>query len=244
MLTLISFPGGFDQPSHSPFCTKAMCLLEMSGFDWTPEFITNPTRMPLSRLPVLKLNDRLIPDSHHIQDYLENRGADLFPGLTANDKAQAHFVIRTVEENLRMGLVHDRWLHDDCWSIVREAFFDEVPRLIRRPVTNGIRRKVRAALLSHGIAQFSEKDRLARLGRDLDALSRHLGGKRFLFGDLPCAADAAAVPVLDMLRTLPAKTPLRTMVRSRSDLMDYVTRGRAAIYPGAAGTAPMMMAAE
>lgn len=231
MLTLLTFPGGFDQPRHSPFCVKVMGLLRLAGRDWQPKFVSNPAKMPLGRLPVLKTNDRLIPDSYMIQTWLEGQGADFYPGLDPKTRAQAHALIRMTEENLRLGLVHERWLNDNCWHIMREAFFKDTPKLLRKPISNMVRKKARAGLTAHGIAQFTEVDRRTRLQMDLDSISAQLDGKAFLFGPVPTAADAAIVPVLDGLRGLPVDTGVRRMVRAMPDLIDYVHRGRAALYP-------------
>lgn len=231
MLTLLTFPSGFDQPSHSPFCVKVMGLLRLSGQEWQPKLVSNPAKMPLKRLPVLKTNDRLIPDSHHIQAWLEGQGANFYPGLDAKARAQAHALVRMTEENLRLGLVYERWLNDACWPIIRDAFFADVPKLFRKPISNTVRQKARAGLMAHGIAQFNETDRQTRLQIDLDSVSAQLDGKAFLFGPVPTAADAAIVPVLDGLRCLPVDTGVRRMVHAMPDLIDYVHRGRNALYP-------------
>ena len=166
-----------------------------------------------------------------IQTWLEGQGADFYPGLNPKTRSQAHALIRMTEENLRLGLVHERWLNDDCWHIMREAFFKEVPQLLRKPISNMVRKKARAGLTAHGIAQFTEVDRRTRLQMDLDSIAAQLDGKTFLFGPVPTAADAAIVPVLDGLRGLPVDTGVRRMVRAMPDLIDYVHRGRAALYP-------------
>ena len=231
MLTLITFPGGFGQPSHSPFCVKAMGLLRLANQEWRPRYVTNPAKMPLGSLPVLKTADRLIPDSYMIQTWLEGKGANFFPGLEKSERARAHALIRMTEENLRLGLVHERWLNDACWEIVRDAFFADVPSLLRKPISNAVRKKARSGLVAHGIAQFSENDRRARLQYDLDAIAAQLDGKLFLFGQSPTAADAAIVPVLDGLSHLPVDTGVRRMVRALPELTAYVQRGRAKLYP-------------
>lgn len=232
MLTLLTFGPSFEMPSHSPFCVKAMALLHLSGRDWQPKYLSDPRKMPLGRLPVLRTaQGRLIADSARIEAYLEAEGASFSAGLNAQDKACSHALIRMVEGHLVAGMAHDRWLRDDCWPIVRAAFFDRVPGPMRGVVAGMIRRKLRAAMTSHGIAQFSEAERLDRLGRDLDAITTTLGDKTFLFADHPTAADAATAPVLDMIRTLPCDTGLRRLVRENAALMGYLERARPALYP-------------
>lgn len=233
MLTLLTFPASFGQPSHSPYCVKAMCLLEMSGSDWHPEYLDNPSKMPLGKLPVLCTGDQLIPDSANIQSYLESHGADFYPGMSAKSQAQAHGFMKMAEDSLYLHLVMARWLDDANWPTVRDTFFAAIPGLIRRPVTHTLRKSVRKGLASQGISHFSEADRLDRLRRDLAAISAQLGTQSFLFGDAPCAADASFAPGLGMLLSLPADTPTRRIVRNWEGLEAYTLRCRKAMYPGA-----------
>ena len=112
MLTLLTFPSSFGAPSHSPYCVKAMYLLQMSGLNWQPEYMHDPRKMPLSRLPVLKEGDQLIPHSAHIQMHLEANGVDFNVGLSDLEKAQAHALVQMTEAALYNVLAHDRWLVD------------------------------------------------------------------------------------------------------------------------------------
>jgi glutathione S-transferase len=208
-----------------------MCLLHMSGQEWQPEYMGNPSKMPYGRLPVLRAGDRLIPDSSNIQAHLESMGADFNAGLSADEKARSHALIRMVEENLRCGAVYDRWLDDACWPHTRDMLFGAMPALLRRIIPGKIRKHVRRSMIAQGIAQFSAKDRLDRLGRDINAIEQTLDDKPFLFGKTPTAADAATVPVLDMIRTLPCDTGLRRLVTGNAKLTSYIERTRALIYP-------------
>ena len=231
MLTLITFPGSFGAPSHSPFCVKAMCLLQLAGLEWQPEYLNDPRAMPLSRLPVLRDGETLIPDSAQIQAYLESNGTDFHQGLSDQDKARAHALVQMSETGLYNILVHDRWLVDENWEHTRKAFFDVIPRLVRGPLTRKFRKNVRVKLMAQGTAQFSEPERLDQMKRDLNALTVQLADRPFLFSDTPTAADAAIAPVLDMILNLPAETGARELLREWGALPAYVQRVRAQVYP-------------
>lgn len=231
MLTLLTFPGSFGAPSHSPYCVKAMCLLEISGLPWQPEYLNDPRKMPLGRLPVLRDGAHLVPDSAHIQAHLEGKGIDFYKGLDAQDKARAHALIQMSEAGIYNILVHDRWLVDACWEHTRTAFFHSIPFLVRGPLTRKLRKTIRAKMIAQGTAQFSEDERLARMKHDLNALSTQLGDQAFLFGETPTAADAAIAPVLDMILRLPAKTGARDLLSGWEGLPAYVDRVRAELYP-------------
>ncbi len=230
-MKLIVFPGDGRLPTFSPFCLKTMCLLEMAGQDWAPEYIQDLSTMPLGKVPVLRVGERLIPDSHHIQAYLESLGADFHPGLSEQDRHATHALVRMVEENLRLGLVHDRWLNEDVWPVMRESFFAAVPAPAREQVAADVQAQVRAGLMGQGIARFDEADRLRSFHKDMDVLQFKLGDKPYLFGDQPSAADAAIAPVLDMILHLPAPTGLRQSAEAHERFAGYVHRVGAAIYP-------------
>lgn len=82
-----------------------------------------------------------------------------------------------------------------------------------------------------GYARMDATDRLALMQENLDAVEAMLWEGRFLFGDVPCAADASVVPFLDMLSALPVETALGAQVTGNARLMAYVAAGREAMYP-------------
>lgn len=230
MLSLITFPASFGEPSHSPFCAKAMILLQMSGQQWQREDLANPSSMPLGKLPVLRANGTLFPDSEFIQSWLTQQGADFYPDCTNEQKAVGHSLIRMAEESLRLALVHERWLEEENWAHLWPIFFAEVPRPIRKMIANKARKSVRAGLLSNGIARMSLQQRLQKTGSDLDALEQIIGTNAFILGDAPTAVDAAVLPVLSTIDRLPVATAISKLVRSKDWVNGYLQRGRATLY--------------
>lgn len=233
MLTLLTFPASFGEPSHSPFCAKAMILLQMSGHSWCRKDIANPSSMPHGKLPVLQASDQLISDSEFIQSWLTQQGADLYPHCTPEQKAIGHSIIRMVEESLRQVLIYDRWLDDQNWTHTWPILFAEVPRPLRKLIANKIRKSVRSSLMSNGIARMSSGERLQKASNDLDALGHIIGANAFILGDAPTAVDAAVLPVLSMIDRLPAETTATTqLLRGKDWANGYVQRGRTALYAG------------
>jgi hypothetical protein len=55
-MKLIVFHGDAQFPTFSPFCLKAMCLLEMAGQAWEPEYALDLSTMPLGKVPVFRLS--------------------------------------------------------------------------------------------------------------------------------------------------------------------------------------------
>ena len=229
MITLLTFPAEFGEPSASPFGVKAVCLLNMSGQDWK----TAPAdvrKMPKEKLPVLKVGDKLIPDSENIRAYLEQQGADFDTGLGDADRAASRAFIRMAEEHLYFHLVADRWLRDDVWPMTRDTFFGMIPKVMRGIITNKIRKSLRAGLRTQGIGRFTEAERAERVALDLTAIKLQLGDEAFLFGNTPTAADASICPMLSALTTIPLPTEVSNLVKNDDVLRGYIARMRDALY--------------
>lgn len=231
MFELLVFRPAFGEPTGSPFCVKAMCLLALAEAEWRPVVVDDPRRMPHGKLPVLRDGDRLIPDSEAIRAHLESFGPDLDAGLSRRERAISRAVIRLADEDLYFHILQDRWADDRVWPQVRAAYFGMIPGLVRRPVTAMIRRQVLRDLHGQGTGRLSAEERAARAERDLTAIAALLDTKPFLFGDRPTAADASVGAMLRGARACPAETPLSARVAGDARLSAYADRVAAALYP-------------
>ncbi len=229
MLNLLTFPTHFGEPGGSPFCLKAICLLNMSGQDWKGSH-ADVRKMPKAKLPVLKVGDTLIPDSENIRAYLEQQGADFDKGLTDSERAASRAIIRMAEEHLYFHLVADRWLRDDVWPTTRDTFFGMIPKAMRGFITGKIRKTLRAGLHTQGIGRFTEVERAERVAKDLEAIKLQLGDRSYLFGDAPTAADASVCPMLSGLASVPLPTEVSSLVKDDDMLTGYIARMREALY--------------
>ncbi len=229
MLTLLTYPAGFGQFSLSPFCVKAAYLLAASGMPWQREDISDPRRMPMQKLPVLRTPERLVADSTNIQSYLSHRGAMFDPKLSEIERARAMLLIRMAEEHLYFHLVLDRWGNEAAWPAIRETYFKEVPALLRRPVANGLRKSVLRGLKTQGLGRFTAQQRLDRADQDFRVISTHLWNGPFLLGDAPTSADFSVAAILAAIRSTPVPTPMQRRVDADVQFTDYLERMTAAV---------------
>lgn len=229
MLTLLTIPKGFGKFSNSPFCVKAAYFLALSGQAWRPEVTLDPRKMPYGKLPVLRTEERLIADSDGIRDWLESQGVDFEPGLSDLQKAQSRALIRMAEDCLYFHLVHDRWGSDSIWPTLRDTLFGHIPAILRRPITNRIRKSVLKGLHVQGISRFTPADRMIRLNHDLQAIHIYLRQSPFLMGDQPTAADLSIAPMLAGMRETPGDSPLSRRINTDKILTDYLDRIEQAI---------------
>ncbi|MEM7439852.1 MAG: Tom37 metaxin N-terminal-like domain-containing protein, partial [Pseudomonadota bacterium] len=100
-MKLLVYPPAFGELNGSPFCVKALALLQMSGLDFETEIIDDPRKQPKGKLPVLHDEGTVIPDSSLIRVHLEQKyGLDFDAGLDPRQKAESHAIVRMLEEGL------------------------------------------------------------------------------------------------------------------------------------------------
>lgn len=231
-MNLIVYPPAYGELNASPFCVKAMALLQMSGLDHAITTLADPRKQPYGKLPVLRDGDQVVPDSDGIRDYLETRyGCDFDAGLSDDQKAVSRMVIRALEEHLYFAILSERWLEDENWAVVRAQFFTSMPRPVAMIVAPLLRRAVAAQARGQGIGRLPSAERVARADKDFVALRQLLGGRSFLFGDTPTAADATAVAMLRSVMKFPKATPLAAAMARHGSLVAYMDRTSAAILP-------------
>ena len=224
MLTLLTYPRNAEVFSLSPFCVKAALLLNHAQAKWQRQDLRDPRKMPHQKLPVLRVGQELISDSANIRRYLEAEGAEFDPGLGKRERAQAHSLIRMAEETLYFFVVRDRWDNDAVWPTIRDNYFQEVPLLLRRPVTGAIRRSVHQGLQFQGIGRFSDAERLAQLDGHLQAIADLLEGQDFLFGKQVTSADMSVAAMLQAMGSTMVKTPTVERITGNPVLCRYLTR--------------------
>lgn len=229
MITLITYSPAFGQPSASPFCTKAIWLLNMSGQSWGREDTLDPRSMPKQKLPAIRVDGQLIHDSDAIRAWLEVQGHDFDAGLTDMERATSRAFIRMAEEHLYFHVVLDRWGNDTVWPLVRDTYFQAIPAPLRRFVTARLRRKVLRGLRTQGLGRLTPTERLARIEPDLGAIATRLWQGRFLFGDRPTAADASVAAMLAAMRATPGETLLKERIMEDEILGLYIDRMEAAM---------------
>jgi len=224
MITLLTYAAAFGEPAASPFCVKAVWLLNMSGQQWVREDIADPRGMPKKKLPAIRHNDALIADSDNIRTHLESLGADFDAGLSDMEKATSRAFIRMAEEHLYFHIVMDRWGNDDVWPIIRDEYFKMIPKLLLGFITNKLRKACLQGMNGQGVGRLSQQERMDRIEPDLKAITTRLWHGPFLFGDTPTAADVSVAAMLGNMRATPGKSPLKVRIAEDEILCRYLDR--------------------
>ncbi|MEL6681444.1 MAG: Tom37 metaxin N-terminal-like domain-containing protein [Pseudomonadota bacterium] len=222
MITLVTYPAGFGQLSFSPFCVKAIWLMQAAGVDWQREDCNDPRKFPHAKLPAIKTPSGIIGDSHEIQAYLEGLGADFWGKVS--DRTIGHAFIRMAEEHMYFHIVLDRWGNDQIWPIIRENYFSEVPKLLRRPVTGTIRKGLLKGMQAQGLGRLSDDERIKKIEPDLRAISTRLKHHNYLMGDEISLPDYSVAAMLGAMLASPLPTALSERVSKDTVLTDYASR--------------------
>lgn len=232
MITLTIYPESFGEPSASPFCTKALCMLKATGLEFQIDETPDPRKAPKKKLPVIQHDGHEIPDSEQIREHIEAAADyDFNDGLSDEQRGIARAVTRMLEEHFYFAVVADRWANDANWEHVKAAFFSDIPAIIRPIITRSVRKQALGQLNGHGMGRHSEEERFDRARRDVISVRTILGDKPFLFGDTPSAADYTAVPMLRASIVTPVPTLLSTFIQEDAKIMEYLKRGKAVLYP-------------
>ncbi len=232
MITLYTFGSNFGLPDPSPFCMKALALLNMSGLDYETA-PCDPRKAPKGKGPWMDDNGTVVPDSTFIRWHLEeHHGVDFDGALSEEQKSMAWALEKMCEDHLYWAMVYERWILDENFDKGPRSFFDIVPAPFRPLVVAKIRRDIRRDLHGQGLGRHTHNE-IQRLAiRDLDVLSNFLGDKPYLMGDSPCGADAAIHGVVSSMLCELFQTPVQAAAAARPNLVAFRDRGLVKWFPG------------
>jgi len=116
------------------------------------------------------------------------------------------------------------------WPTLRDAYFGEIPALIRPLIAKQIRKSAFAAMRDHGLGRHT-RSQIYELGAaDLLSLSRFLGDKPFFMGDTRTSADATLYAWLSSILDAPLESPLKDAARGHANLVGYTQRVGASFF--------------
>lgn len=177
-------------PDPSPFCLKAMILMEMSGLPYR-RVRGDMRKAPKGKLPVLVDGGQSIPDSSFIRLHLERKyGIDFDNGLDAGQRGTNWAIEKMLEDHLYWHIVQERWLDGDNFDRGPRNFFNAVPGPLRPLVIALVKRKLTRSLHGHGMGRYSADERRVLAEGGAEALAGILGEKPYLGGSTPCGGDA------------------------------------------------------
>ena len=226
MIVLHGFEENFGLTDPSPFVLKVATYMRMADIDYSVNRdAKNLQKAPKGKLPFIVDGDKEIADSQFIIEYLIGKYGDkLDANLTAQQKASAYLISKSLDENLYFCLVYSRWLRDDTWPIIKQAFFGGLPFPMNKIVPKMIRKSVSKGLKGQGIGRHSDAELLHITRSSLQALAHLLNDQKYIFGDHPTSIDACCYAFLASFILAEIQNPFNSMAREFDNLVDYCKR--------------------
>lgn len=212
-VTLVQFPPVWGR-NVSPFGLKLEAWLTLANIPFDIRTTMRPGSGPKGKLPYIIDHGQAIGDTSLIIEHLKaTRGIDPDAGLTPLERAQALALQRLLEEHLYFIIVYSRWIDEEGWPLVAEAFFAGVSPAIRRVAQLLMRERVRKMLYMQGLGRHRPAEIYAMARADLEAMAELLGDKPFFLGDRITTIDAVAYGHLANILLTPLETELKRALR-------------------------------
>ena len=129
MIKVFGFGENLGVADPSPFVLKVITYLEMTGIAY--EVISkfnNLQKAPKGKLPFIEDEGEVIADSVVIIDHLKSKYGNKLDGrFSDQQRALAHLISKSLDENFYWTIVYSRWVRESSWPEVKERFFGSMP---------------------------------------------------------------------------------------------------------------------
>lgn len=224
MIQLHQPPPVWGLPAMSPFCVKLETYLRMAKIPYevpTLDF----RKAPKGKIPFATIDGKLIGDSSHIVEILENKfGHPVDGGLSPEQKAQGVAIRCLIEEHFYFAGAWLRWSDEESWQYVKVEFLKILPPVIGSLILKKIRKDFLKAIHGQGMGRHTREEIIQFAKDDLDALAVLLGDKAFFLGDKPSSIDASAYGFLVQQYNVPWRGPTRDHAESHKNLIAFCER--------------------
>jgi len=219
-------PGGWGEPSMSPFCMKLECWLRIAGIPFEIRG-ADMQKAPKGKIPYVELPDGTrMGDSQLIIEHLTRlHRVTLDDSLGPAQLASARAVRRMIEEGLYFAGIHARWVDDEGWPATRVAMASFIPRFAV-PFLPLIRRSVIKSVRAQGTGRHARNDIYAMAKADWDAVAVLLGEGPYFFGERVTSIDATLYGFEESVLAHPWASPVKVHVQSLPNLVRHRDRMR------------------
>ena len=138
-----------------------------------------------------------------------------------------------LEERTYFVLLHDRWLDDRNWPVIRQTFLADLPPVVQEQIRAG----KRARIAEQGLGAHNVEEMHALATADIGAVAGWLGDQAFLMGAGPTKADASVHAFVCNFLATPFATPLKDATLRHANLVAYNERMLARYFPRRAAAA-------
>lgn len=229
MIKFLTFQPTLGVRCPSPGCLKTDMLLKLSGVQHK-HIYGDVRKAPRGKFPVIIDGDKTIPDSSHIYQHLvEHYDFNIDEGLSKEELAISKSFQRLIEDHHYYMILFFRWVEQP--DIIREAFFNAVPSLIRKPIFNMVRGKLIKMLHLQGTSRHTREELIKFADENLAAVNAYIGNKKFFFGSKIRSIDTIIFGSLEQSVGADVPSPIKDLINEKyPNLIAYCERIRQLVY--------------
>jgi len=232
MIKLYSFGAAYGLVDASPFVTKVNLFMTIHGIPFEPVYdVMNLGKAPKQKFPYIEDNGKIIADSSFIIEHLSKKHQiDMDAWLSAEQRASAYLIGKSLEENLYWCLVHSRWINNDTWPTIRQHFFGSMTFPLNKIIAFIARRGTIKRINGHGMGAHSNEEVLEIAKKSFSSLSKLLGDKQFFFGEQISSLDIIAFAQISAFTLATLDNPSVYASQEHSNLVAYSNRIKQSYY--------------
>ncbi|MCK9686035.1 glutathione S-transferase family protein [Scleromatobacter humisilvae] len=238
---IVVYHFGYPEPTSpdlSPFCTKLLTWLRMSGIPYDSR-TGDVDKVPTRKLPVAEIDGQLIADSSRIIAHLQQHDARALRDehLDPREQASAAALQAMMETKMYFCTLYLRFCTDADFAKYKPILIDYGRRRVpdwQKPLVPVVapllllqaRRRIRFQAWAQGTGRWS-LDEIHETAIDgWNALGNFLGERPYLMGDRPSSIDATGFAWVHTLTQQPMGGKIAEHVRRDPRLMGYHDRMR------------------
>jgi isoprene-epoxide---glutathione S-transferase len=228
MIKVYRYLPGWSVPCISPYVTKVINYMKMTGLDYEPvsqDLTKLDQETPFGKLPKIDDDGETVADSTKIINYLKGKYGDkLDAKLSPETKAQMLAWNRLIDEHLYwVAVIQPRWRETANWEKYLRiiAGSNEVPAPLRA-FADDFRFRILTEFMLGGWGRMPGDVLYERARADIDAISDQINGHSFMMGNQPTSIDAAVSSMLRHIVDTPFEFDTKTYAESKPNLKSYL----------------------
>lgn len=233
MIKLYSFGPAFGLIDPSPFVTKVNAFMTMHSIDF--EIVADARKLqtaPKKKFPFIDDNGTILADSSFILEHLSKKHSiDMDAHLNAEQRAIAHLIAKSLEENLYWCLVYSRWVNDDTWPIIKEKFFGDMPFPLSKIIPAIVRKGTIKRVNAHGMGAHSNDEIMAIADKSFASVSAILGDKTYMFGDQISTLDLIVFAQIGAFTLSTLDNKATQLTKKYDNLINFTQKIQHELYP-------------